>query len=202
MDEGYVRLIEDLKAAIEHGMLVGFLAYHLSKELGMDEEFASSMRTAGLCHDIGKLRLSEYLYGRNKNVLGVEEIKYVRMHSAFSREILKKHGFSDTILEAVYHHHENYDGSGYPDNLKEDEIPVGAMILRTCDVFAALVSDRPYRAAFDLDTALSLMIDEVKNFNMKIFLAFSRVVSMHTADIVRLINYDLPEDFTNILGIE
>lgn len=202
MDEGYVRLIEDMKAAIEHGMLVGFLAYQLSLELGMDKDFAEEMRLAGLCHDIGKLRLSEYLYGRNKDVLGVEEIKYVRMHSTFSRDIVKQQGFSDLISDTVYHHHENYDGSGYPDNLKEDEIPKGAMILRTCDVFAALVSDRPYRAAFDLDTALSLMIDEVKNFNMKVFLAFTRVVSQHTSDIVRLINYDLPEDFTKILGIE
>lgn len=84
--------------------------------------------------------------------------------------------YSDTVLEAVKHHHENYDGSGYPSNLKGIDIPFPARILRVSDVFSALVSERQYRAAFDVDTAIDLMIDEVKNFDMHIFMAFLTMV--------------------------
>lgn len=167
---------EDLADAIEHGILVSNLSVLLSRELQTEEDFCYQMAIAGMLHDIGKLKLSKYLYGRKKDTLKIEEMKYVRMHSQFSYEILQREGFNDTITKAVYHHHENYDGSGYPYNLKGNMIPWGARILRTCDVFAALVSDRPYRAAFDTETAMLLMIDEVKNFDMKIFLAFQRVV--------------------------
>lgn len=167
---------EDLDDAINHGIIVSNLAYLLSEELEMNQEFCYNIAVAGMLHDIGKLKLSKYLYGRRKNTLVIEEIKYVRMHSAFSYEILVDKGYSEDILQAIYHHHENYDGSGYPDNLKGNAIPWGARILRTCDVFAALISERPYRKAFDIDTAMELMIEEVKNFDMRIFLAFQRVI--------------------------
>lgn len=167
---------EDLSDAIKHGMLVSNLAAALAKELGESEEFICQMAMAGMLHDIGKLRLSKYLYGRKKDTLVIEEMKYVRMHPTFSYEIVKANGFDEDLQQMVYHHHENYDGSGYPNNLKGRAIPWGARILRTCDVFAALVSKRPYRDAFEVDAAMELMIDEVKNFDMKIFLAFQRVV--------------------------
>jgi len=105
------------------------------------------------------------------------------------QEILKEQDFSDIILESVYHHHENYDGSGYPRNIKGENIPYGARILRVCDVFAALVSDRNYRRAYDLDTAISLMIEEVKNFDMKVFLALLQVIySEEFSEIERFIH--------------
>lgn len=167
---------DDLIEAVDHGILVSNLAVLLSKELGMNDEFCYTMAQAGLLHDIGKLKLGKYLYGRVRDSLVIEEMKYVRMHPTIGYNILKNYGYQDIILEAVYHHHENYDGSGYPDNLKGDYIPYGARILRTCDVFAALVSERRYRSAFDLDTAMELMIEEVKNFDMQVYLAFLRVV--------------------------
>lgn len=166
----------DLSDAIDHGILVSNLALLLSKELHLDEEFCNDMAVAGMLHDIGKLKLCKYLYGRRKDALRIEEIKYVRMHSELSYKILENRGYNSRILRAIYHHHENYDGSGYPDNIKGEDIPYGARILRTCDVFAALVSTRPYRAAFDVETAVELMIDEVKDFDMKIFLAFLRMI--------------------------
>ena len=94
----------------------------------------------------------------------------------FGCAILKRQGFPEKIQEMVLYHHENYDGSGYPKNLQGEEIPLGARILRVCDVFAALLSDRPYRKGFDQQTAVSLMIEEVKNFDMRIFLAFQRMI--------------------------
>ena len=70
----------------------------------------------------------------------------------------------------------NYDGSGFPSNLKEDEIPIGARILRICDVFAALISDRPYRRAFSWEKAVAIMIEEIKNFDLKLFLCFLEII--------------------------
>ncbi len=178
-------IIDDFKDAVDHGILVSNLAKLIARELNFDENFCHEISIAGLLHDVGKLRLSKYLYGRRKDTLHIEEMKYVRMHSTFSYDILKSEGYSDFILESVYHHHENYDGSGYPDNLVGNEIPIGARILRTCDVFAALVSERPYRDAFDIDTAVELMIDEVKNFDMSIFLGFQRVVHSRNFGAIR-----------------
>ncbi|WP_082812202.1 HD-GYP domain-containing protein [Clostridium sp. Marseille-P299] len=170
-------LKEDLDEAIAHGILVSNLAFYLSQELGFSQEYCYEMAKAGMLHDIGKLRLGHLLYGRKKGSLKIEEMKYVRMHPELGYESLKEiGGYSTTILRSIYHHHENFDGSGYPDNIKGEKIPYGARILRTCDVFAALVSDRAYRSAFDIDTAIELMIDEVKNFDMEIFLAFMKVV--------------------------
>lgn len=185
--EGAMKLAvkEDLQYAISHGIIVSNLAYYVAKELGENEKFCSDIAMAGMLHDIGKLKLSKYLYGRNKDTLKIEEIKYVRMHSTFSYKILKEMKYSKDVLNAVYHHHENYDGSGYPDNLKGEDIPWGARILRTCDVFAALVSDRPYREAFDIETAIELMIDEIKNFDMEVFLAFQRFINSEQFNSVK-----------------
>ena len=98
--------------------------------------------------------------------------------------------YSQTILNAVYYHHENYDGTGYPDNLKGKDIPREARILRTCDVFAALVSDRPYRSAFDIETAIELMIEEIKNFDMEVFLAFQRFINSDEFEKVKRLVYE------------
>ena len=159
---------------LDHGLWVSHLASHLGRRLGCTDEEVQSLALAGILHDIGKIRLSRYV--ENGTSMTVEEIKYVRMHSMFGCAILKRQGFSEKIQEMVLYHHENYDGSGYPKNLQGEEIPLGARILRVCDVFAALLSDRPYRKGFDQQTAVSLMIEEVKNFDMRVFLAFQRMI--------------------------
>lgn len=177
---------DDLTDAIDHGIIVSNLAGMLAREAGCDDEFCSEIAKAGMVHDIGKLQISKFLYGRKQDSLKIEEMKYVRMHPTLGYQELKKlGGFSNLILQAVYHHHENYDGSGYPDNLKGADIPYAARILRICDVYAALISERPYREAFDSETAVELMIDEVKNFDMKLFLAFLNVVHSPEIEEVR-----------------
>ena len=124
----------------------------------------------------GKLRLTGYINGDEQDPLLIEELKYVRMHSTLGYEELKEQGYSQFVLDSVLYHHENYDGSGYPANLAGEEIPIGARVLRVCDVFCALTSDRPYRKAVETETAIELMIEEVKNFDMKVFIAFQRAV--------------------------
>ena len=171
------RLLDfDLSEELNHGIAVSNLAYAVAAELGQDEEFCYQMAIAGMLHDIGKLKLTYYINGQENDHLLIEELKYVRMHSSLGYEELKDQGYSELVLQSVLYHHENYDGSGYPSNLRGDSIPLGARILRVCDVYAALSSDRPYRKAFDVSTVIELMIDEIKNFDMEVFLAFQRVV--------------------------
>ena len=168
----------NLTEELEHGIYVSCLARDIAKELALDDTIVYQIQIAGLLHDIGKLKLVNYLYGNEEIVspLVIEEMKYVRMHPMLSYEILKKCGYSGFILESVRYHHEDYDGSGFPSNLEGEDIPLGARIIRVCDVFAALTTDRPYRKRFEIDEAISLMIDEIKHFDMRIFLAFERVV--------------------------
>lgn len=171
------RLLDfDLSEELNHGIAVSNLAYAVAAELGQDEEFCYQMAIAGMLHDIGKLKLTDYINGQENDPLLIEELKYVRMHSSLGYEELKDQGYSELVLQSVLYHHENYDGSGYPSNLRGDSIPLGARILRVCDVYAALSSDRPYRKAFDVSTVIELMIDEIKNFDMEVFLAFQRII--------------------------
>ena len=116
-------------------------------DLEMDKETI----VAGMLHDIGKLKLTSYINGQEQDPLVIEELKYVRMHSALGYEELKGQGYSDFVLESILYHHDNYDGSGYPSN-----------------------------KGFDISSVMELMIDEVKNFDMQVFLAFQRVV--HNGD--------------------
>ena len=161
---------------VVHAMRVSNLAYAVGKELGLDSDTCQYLFDAGILHDIGKEKLRSYVYEEAQNPLMVEEMKYVRMHATLGYEILKERGYPEFILQSVLHHHENMDGSGYPDNLRGEEIPYGARNIRVCDVFSALISDRPYRKSFDQDTAIELMIEEIKNFDIKVFLAFQRVI--------------------------
>ena len=171
------RLLDfDLSEELNHGIAVSNLAYAVAAELGQDEEFCYQMAIAGMLHDIGKLKLTGYINGQENDPLLIEELKYVRMHSTLGYEILKDQGYSDYVLESILYHHENFDGSGYPSNKSGEEIPIGARILRVCDVYAALSMDRPYRKALENDEVLKLMIDEIKNFDMQVFLAFQRVI--------------------------
>lgn len=169
-------LSEDFSSGLAHGMCVSDLAAKLARELGLPETEVQEIALAGMLHDIGKLKISRYIYGRKEDTMKIEEVRYIRRHAQLGEQILRKQGMSEPICSMVLYHHENFDGSGYPFNLRGEEIPLGARILRVCDVFAALISDRPYRKAFDTDTAIQLLIDEVKNFDMRVFLAFQSVI--------------------------
>ena len=153
---------EDLDDNIDHAELVATLVRLLCTQMELPLDFQHQVVMAAYLHDIGKLRLGKILYGRDKNALQIETTRYMRMHASLGADMLEQCGFTPEICKAVHHHHENYDGSGYPGNLSAEKIPLEARILRVCDVFAALISDRPYRKAFDIDTAMELMIEDIK----------------------------------------
>ncbi len=174
-------LLSDFEDNINHGVCVSNLTYLLAKEMGYDESICYELALAGLVHDIGKLKLSRYLYGRNedddhKNDDGTE---YMRMHSKLSYDILKKYDFSDLVLDSVLYHHENYDGTGYPENLKGEDIPFGARVMR----------------AFDIETAMQIIIDEIDCYDMEVFLAFQRLIH-EPSTIEKIKNSRLMINFT------
>ena len=177
----------DLSEELLHGTKVSNLAFQLGRRLGLSYEKAVELAVAGLLHDMGKLKLSRYLHGRDKEHLEAEDIVREMSHSRIAYDILMRYDYSDFILETILYHHENYDGTGYPRNLVATDIPYGARILRIVDEYISLTSDKPYRKAFDKDTAIELMIEEVKNFEMKYFLAFLTMI--HEIDVDQVIAF-------------
>lgn len=188
-------LLSDLNDNINHGICVGNLTYYLARSMDYDETVCYELAVAGLLHDIGKLKLSRYLYGRAEDKYETDDIEYMRMHSELSYEILKEYDFSEVVLDAVLYHHENYNGTGYPCNLKGEDIPFGARVMKIADTFTALISDRPYRRAFDTESAMQIIIDEIECYDMEVFLAFQRLIHEETTmDIIK--NSHVPADFS------
>lgn len=179
---------KDMEDELLHGVKVCNLAFHFGRRLGLSYDRAIELATAGLLHDMGKLQMSRRLYGRDGESLEVEEIVRTRSHARIGYDILMRYDYSDFILETILYHHENYDGTGYPRNLVATDIPEGARMLRLVDAFISLTSDKPYRKAFDKQTAVELMIEEVKNFDMKYFLAFLKMV--HEIDVDKVIAFE------------
>ena len=179
---------KDMEDELLHGVKVCNLAFHFGKRLGLSYDRAMELATAGLLHDMGKLQMSRRLYGRDKESLEVEEIVRTRSHSRITYDILMRYDYSDFVLETILYHHENYDGTGYPRNLVATDIPEGARMLRVVDAFITLTSDKAYRKAFDKQTAVELMIEEVKNFDIQYFLAFLKMI--HEIDVDEVIAFE------------
>lgn len=178
---------EDLEDAIDHGVLVTKSVRLLCRTLPLSEEQKNCVLTAAGLHDVGKLQLGSVLYGRDKSAMQIEELHYMRMHAENSRNMLRACGYEKDIVEAVYHHHENFDGSGYPDNLVGEAIPLSARIIRVCDNFCALISERPYREAFEPETAVEMMIEDSKDFDMRFFLEFLK--AFHSSEFSDILQY-------------
>ncbi|MEI3227156.1 MAG: HD domain-containing phosphohydrolase [Lachnospiraceae bacterium] len=188
-------ILDKFNTSISHGIYVSNLAYFLGTAIGLDESACHELAIAGLLHDIGKIKASRLLYVEQEDHnLVVKQMNYLRTHPFLGFEILKREGYSEFIQESILFHHENFDGSGYPSNLSGDTIPIGARVLRICDVFAALTTRKGYRPAHDADSALDFMISDVKNFDMKIFLKFMNMIN--DRDIAKEMNKSLI-DFNN-----
>lgn len=176
-------VMEEFHTSIHHGIYVSNAAYLLAEEIRLPEEQCYELAVAGMLHDIGKIRASNLLYiEQPDHHFVIRQLNYLRKHPFLGFDLLKDQGYSDFVLESILFHHENYDGSGFPSNLFGELIPLGARVLRICDVFVTLITKKAYRPAYDVDTALEFMIGEVKNFDMKLFLAFMNLVEKLDVD--------------------
>jgi len=127
-----------------HSSRVSRLARDLAVAAGLPQGAADTIAQAGLLHDLGKISIPEDIL-RKPGALTPEEWEIMRRHPVTSAQIVAPLEFFDQGAVILRHHHERYDGSGYPDGLRADMIPIGARIVAIADVYDALTSDRPYR---------------------------------------------------------
>jgi cyclic di-GMP phosphodiesterase len=133
----------------------------LGEKLGLPQDLRVALRRGGLVHDIGKLSVPESILLK-PGPLTPEERKIMEQHTVIGERICAPLRSFRHVLPIIRHHHEKQDGSGYPDGLKGEQIPLTARILQVTDIYDALTTDRPYRKALPLDKALSIMREEVK----------------------------------------
>jgi diguanylate cyclase (GGDEF)-like protein/putative nucleotidyltransferase with HDIG domain len=157
----HLRTIEGLVLAIEakdhtthaHLLRVRTYAVELAKELNLADAELDALRAAALLHDIGKLAVPDHIINKPGR-LTPEEFEKMRIHPVVGAEILERVAFPYPVAPIVRSHHEKWNGEGYPDGLKGEEIPIGARILAAVDCLDALASDRQYRRALALDEAM------------------------------------------------
>ncbi|HEY2822099.1 MAG TPA: HD domain-containing phosphohydrolase [Candidatus Acidoferrum sp.] len=133
----------------------------LGKKLGLSDELCVALRKGGIVHDIGKVAVPERILLKPER-LTPEEWYIMKQHPAVGERICAPLRSFRTVLPIIRHHHEKLDGTGYPDGLKGDEIPLTARVLQTVDIYDALTTDRPYRPAMPVEEALETMRSEAK----------------------------------------
>ncbi|HXN52414.1 MAG TPA: HD domain-containing phosphohydrolase [Candidatus Acidoferrum sp.] len=133
----------------------------LAEKLGLPEDLRVALRRGGLVHDIGKLAVPEHILLK-PGPLNPEERKIMEQHTIAGERICAPLRSFRHVLPIIRHHHEKWDGSGYPDGLKGEQIPLTARILQITDIYDALSTDRPYRKALPTEKALAIMREEVK----------------------------------------
>jgi diguanylate cyclase (GGDEF)-like protein/putative nucleotidyltransferase with HDIG domain len=157
----HLRTIEALAMAVEakdenthrHLMRVRVYVTELGKALGLDKSMMQALTSAAFLHDIGKLAVPEHIINK-PGKLTPEEFEKMKIHPVVGADILERIHFPYPVVPIVRAHHEAWDGSGYPDGLKGEEIPIAARILTAVDCFDALASERPYRRAMPLADAM------------------------------------------------
>jgi putative nucleotidyltransferase with HDIG domain len=136
----------DLETA-GHSVRVVELSTQLAYVLGFPEQEVEQLQRGALLHDIGKLAIPDNILLK-PGKFNEKEIKIMQRHPEYGRELLKGISFLETAIPVVYSHHERWDGNGYPDGLKGEQIPLSARIFSIIDNWDALTSDRPYRKAW------------------------------------------------------
>ncbi|HLB91163.1 MAG TPA: HD domain-containing phosphohydrolase [Terriglobales bacterium] len=132
----------------------------LGEHLGLPEEQIIALRRGGVVHDIGKIAVPDAILLKPGR-LSEDEWKLIREHPVVGERICAPLKSFRTVLPIIRHHHERFDGSGYPDGLRGESIPITARVLQIVDVYDALTTERPYKHAFSITEALQTMKEEV-----------------------------------------
>lgn len=162
-------VVLSLSAALEakdaytrgHSQRVGDFASRLALELGDDIEAAERLRLGGLLHDLGKVAVPEAVLHKPGRLTSAE-FALVMTHPVVGWEICRHLRSAEPVLDVIRHHHERFDGSGYPDHLAGEAIPRPARILAVADALDALTSERPYRAGLSVSDAVALLREETR----------------------------------------
>ena len=166
-EEAYFRNLEALARVIdardpytfEHSARVSAISLELAQGMGLSETELVVLRRAGLLHDVGKIGVSDRILAKT-GPLNDEEWTAIRRHPVIGYEMLKDVPFLQPSLDPIRHHHERWDGEGYPDKLKGSSISRLARIVTVADAFDGMTSDRPYRKGFSFEFAARTIISE------------------------------------------
>jgi HD-GYP domain-containing protein (c-di-GMP phosphodiesterase class II) len=140
----------------EHVERTVYYATEIAAALNLPKEEIERIKQAAILHDLGKIGISEnHLLKKSK--LTSEEYEEVKKHPQIGVDIIRPIKVLHDIIPFILHHHERWDGAGYPNGLKGEEIPVGARIIAVADVYQALISDRPYRKAYSKEEAIKII---------------------------------------------
>lgn len=162
-----VDLVRSLVCAIDqkdpytsgHSLRVGYYARRLGQELCLKSEDLQMLEWSALLHDVGKIGIRDEVL-KKPGKLTNEEFAHIKEHPVRSFDVVSRVPQLRAALDGIRHHHERYDGRGYPDGLKGEDIPLQARIIQVADIFDALTSSRSYRGAFDWQKALSIIEEE------------------------------------------
>src|SRR6185295_318478 len=151
----------DAKDQVTHGHIRRVQAYAvgLARQMGVsDEKLIKAIEAAALLHDMGKLAVPEHILTK-PGKLTAAEFEKMKLHASVGADILSAIDFPYPVVPIVRHHHENWNGTGYPAGLKATDIPIGARILSVVDCFDALTSDRPYRPKLSDEAAVQILLE-------------------------------------------
>ncbi len=161
IQRAYLETIRMLAAAVEardpytggHLERVTHYALVVARTLGWTGERLAETEMGAILHDIGKIGIPDTIL-RKDGPLSPEELAHMRTHTEIGTQILRGISFLEPVIPYVRHHHERFDGTGYPDGLAGEDIPIGGRLIAVADTFDAMTSTRPYRAALPVEAAL------------------------------------------------
>jgi len=176
--EGWARAL-DLRdnATVVHTRRVTDLTVLIAQKMGIEWHKLEHIRRGALLHDIGKMGIPDRIL-QKPGALTDDEWKIMKKHPVYACELLSPISFLEPALEIPCFHHEKWDGSGYPNGLIEDEIPLSARIFAVIDVWDALLSDRPYRKAWKREKAITYIQSQAGlHFDPQVVACFIAVMS-------------------------
>jgi putative nucleotidyltransferase with HDIG domain len=184
---GLIRLRHADDYTYMHSVAASALMVALARTLGWEEEWVVQAGMAGLLHDVGKAQIPSEILNKPGS-LNDQEWCAMRTHPERGLAIVQSaYGATSTMLDAILHHHEKIDGSGYPHRLKQDDIATLAKMVAVCDVYDAITSDRPYKAAWQPSHAIRKMAEWTGHFDDQIFKAFVKTIGIYpVGSLVRL----------------
>lgn len=194
LEKAYLESIETLRYTVEakdrytkgHSDRVSEYSVLIGKELGLSSEELKKLRIGGLFHDIGKIGVPDDILLKIDKLTD-EEYSEIKNHPSIGKHILSSASIFKDIVPIVFHHHENYNGTGYPSKLKGEDIPLLARIAAVADTFDAMTSKRSYRNALSMDTAKNEIVRcSGTQFDPKVVDAFLKIYENNYDEIIEI----------------
>jgi HD-GYP domain-containing protein (c-di-GMP phosphodiesterase class II) len=174
-----------------HNYRVTLLSIHLGRALGLDSSALQCLVKGSFLHDLGKIAISDTILLK-PGKLSDDEFMVMKSHVIHGSDIIRSYQWLEDAYDVVHHHHEKFDGRGYPDHLAGREIPLNARIFAVADVFDALVSVRPYKNAYSLEEAMREMSNgRGKHFDPDIIDLFTEIAEELHATVYSLNEQEL-----------